>query len=1006
MRTKTSIWILGGITGVGVIVAGVLLILARGRVPRIPQPTANRNPIVAEVRLPKDGGSYPNNGTLPIVLSFSSQKPVQLVQVWLDGNLVTDAVPPAGTRTESLTLPGSVLQGDKLHTLVVTAVDADGRSTPGNVVRVKGFPPVSAEFIVTTKGGESLQSIASKFNQDVTNLMVSNTRLFRTTKIVTGAETLPPNVQVVVPLGAPASQGAPAEGATHQIRYSSDLPLPPTISSSSSGCDVGVTVQGTTQKADGYTLYRLDPDSARFVKVADLKTSGNTAPVTFHDPTAYGSPEYYVSAYNSKGETLSPLAQVDLSSPDCQSSSDLPVTDGILHLPPDITQVYMYDSVNAGEYNRFPAKQGEFLTPQDGTIDLHQLTDPLVNPNTYTTYPFNVNLDVWGWSSGQLQFLGRVSTRLDDSSLVVCNLPGESCTGDVQSNYNLTSIDVGSDSTNQVREFTWHTSIPNNPTALFQLTTFPVAAQYDANPPGLIYSQLVYGDSTNTSSTGTFKVDFANLKKAMANAILKQASPNLVINQAASPSANLWFNTQLGWSDSLYASPAYQVSHLPKIYYGRIIPMNGDQPSGPISNVVTIAYHPMGPQPTIQLINDVPPGIYTLKIVSYNPPIPPVLYWGCVDIVGIDPNSISWEGTIGQQMYQEFLNAMIYHYAYCPTPYQGEPEKPWYEQMWDAISDGVSWLAKAYESIKDAVVTLAADAINLLHIPGLQCDDTCKALLKDGLDTGLAALGIPPSLPDLNQLSEDGLNYLVSEAASQFGAPCDPDCVNALSDQFHSLKDQVQAQEVQSYGDTATAHDHGVNPLPIPSGVTVVPDPNDGWQMASLTLSISRSANSGQYTPDDLKKYNYRIQLIANAHNDWMVGKTIPVYLSLCSNDAGAWPCDERDDLVTDTLTGQLFTGAINMPDLQPGEHKDDVKMLLMPTRWWYKDHHDYSQNVWSWADDWPYLYENTQVDFSVIAYATGVQLGGPYDFTISEDDLLNYQVPYLNAQGMMNPGP
>jgi hypothetical protein len=78
----------------------------------------------------------------------------------------------------------------------------------------------------------------------------------------------------------------------------------------------------------------------------------------------------------------------------------------------------------------------------------------------------------------------------------------------------------------------------------------------------------------------------------------------------------------------------------------------------------------------------------------------------------------------------------------------------------------------------------------------------------------------------------------------------------------------------------------------------------------------------------------------------------------------------------------------------------------LMPTRWWYKDHHDFSANVWSWADDWPYLYENTQVDFSVIAYATGVQLGGPYNFKISEDDLLNFQVPYLDVHAMMNPGP
>jgi hypothetical protein len=102
----------------------------------LPAPTANRNPIIANVQLPEDGGSYPTSGSLPVSVALHSQKPIQLVQVWLDGELLTDTVPAAEAKVARLDLPASVLRGDQLHTLVVTVVDADGRSAPTNVVRV------------------------------------------------------------------------------------------------------------------------------------------------------------------------------------------------------------------------------------------------------------------------------------------------------------------------------------------------------------------------------------------------------------------------------------------------------------------------------------------------------------------------------------------------------------------------------------------------------------------------------------------------------------------------------------------------------------------------------------------------------------------------------------------------------------------------------------------------------------------------------------------------------
>ena len=39
------------------------------------------------------------------------------------------------------------------------------------------------------------------------------------------------------------------------------------------------------------------------------------------------------------------------------------------------------------------------------------------------------------------------------------------------------------------------------------------------------------------------------------------------------------------------------------------------------------------------------------------------------------------------------------------------------------------------------------------------------------LDAGLVALGIPPSLPNFDQLMNEGLDYLASSVVEQIGVP-------------------------------------------------------------------------------------------------------------------------------------------------------------------------------------------------------------------------------------------
>lgn len=86
----------------------------------------------------------------------------------------------------------------------------------------------------------------------------------------------------------------------------------------------------------------------------------------------------------------------------------------------------------------------------------------------------------------------------------------------------------------------------------------------------------------------------------------------------------------------------------------------------------------------------------------------------------------------------------------------------------DGVAGLVNAVAALWEEIKAVVVNLVADAIGFL---GVDCDTTCRAALTMGLNIGLAALGLPPSLPNFDQLSQQGLDYLIAETADQIGVP-------------------------------------------------------------------------------------------------------------------------------------------------------------------------------------------------------------------------------------------
>jgi hypothetical protein len=86
----------------------------------------------------------------------------------------------------------------------------------------------------------------------------------------------------------------------------------------------------------------------------------------------------------------------------------------------------------------------------------------------------------------------------------------------------------------------------------------------------------------------------------------------------------------------------------------------------------------------------------------------------------------------------------------------------------DAVGDAVNDAAALWETVKKAVVKIAAGVISAVGVP---CDATCQSLLTTGLNIALASAGIPPSLPNMQQIKQQGIEYVAAQVADQSPVP-------------------------------------------------------------------------------------------------------------------------------------------------------------------------------------------------------------------------------------------
>ena len=132
-------------------------------------------------------------------------------------------------------------------------------------------------------------------------------------------------------------------------------------------------------------------------------------------------------------------------------------------------------------------------------------------------------------------------------------------------------------------------------------------------------------------------------------------------------------------------------------------------------------------------------------------------------------------------------------------------EKSWWEEAWDAITDFVNnvvelvksvvnWVSATFDKIKSGLINAVLSALDLPE----PFNSALKTALTALVDYGLASIGIPPSLPNFDQLTDMGVDYLATVAMQQAGIPAEDFIKEGVEDLAEDLSNEFKSSTEKS----------------------------------------------------------------------------------------------------------------------------------------------------------------------------------------------------------------
>lgn len=170
------------------------------------------------------------------------------------------------------------------------------------------------------------------------------------------------------------------------------------------------------------------------------------------------------------------------------------------------------------------------------------------------------------------------------------------------------------------------------------------------------------------------------------------------------------------------------------------------------------------------------------------------------------------------------------------------------EAVVNFIVDAVNWVSNAYSALKEQVVNFVAQ-----FVPAGLCDKACIGML---VNAGLAAIGLPPEIPNFNQLANQGIDYLAEQAVASIGVPKEIQELAGPAKELAEAEFKAQVKTQFKKGIEAGLKEmekHLSKDVSfIPDGIPVKPDPEGDYEPPATVIQVTRKAGTKECQPGNL----------------------------------------------------------------------------------------------------------------------------------------------------------
>lgn len=944
----------------------VFLIMACG-LPGTNSPTTSSqqftNRIIVSLTEPPDGETYPISAGLSVRGEAISDGSIARIELWVDGELY-----------ETYTAPESDLgllvhywdwspRTIGNHTLMVRAYNDQNQTAFSNAVHIKGVEDTGFSVLVKAEEGETMASIAARYNVSMEDVIRENPNL--TASILSAGE------EVFIPVGAPAVASVPSAGAKVLMQLSQwsanhggSPQDEPTLAVTGQGCAATLSIQDTSDNEQGFNVYRLNPGAISFMKLTSLPAHEGNETLSYQDSNLFGLYSYYVAAFDVEGESASNLASLNIVDSNC--AGEPTTVNDLGFLTAGVEDYYLYVSINEGDWQRFPADDFTYLKKSQG-LDFGAVAKSLA-PNFVGD--ISMQGEVWGIVNGMATLLGTFEKSFK------ANQPPASFDASVPYLFLSTKLEVRGVYDVSAGKYPWlvekgtgygmETFRFGTDTGaaygIWQVASAPFQSEASFKPACLLLTGKTDGSGALNSPL-QFGIDFALLKPKVESVVLSPFENMLDQTPAFfSPYSPEKLDASSGQAVTMppWNSDMIELGGAPVLanfdpcsqnvsaegvttYFVRVLPVTNGQPAGAPSNAVKITYDPNGEiKISIPVIPVPDKTYYDVKILNFTGVhVPEYQYQFCVEVVeNKSPQGSPWAG------YKPGT-------VLCPEKDQGG-NGDFLSNLSNAIEDAFNFISGLYNKLSDWVTDLV-EKLNPLCIQAKlasqavdfgknEVQDACHFIAVAAVTAAKTYVGLPPSLPNFDQLTEIGKDNLVELAAQQLedqGISCPEECKNVIRKGIDYSLEHVKKSASNS-SCTSEAEEAGYKKLCLPSSIITKPDPRGQPAPAVLQVQVTRRPNTTGAGFPEPKSCNVSVNV--QAKNDSHIGQQ---YGSAAGFQWSGVP-----------IEGKLFSGTGAFPNLQPGE-STVIPIILEPHPFWLAGHKQFVQQGWQpeHFDDWYLLY-------------------------------------------------